>query len=194
MRFKAFNARYRMLAPFNMLFLTEAKAVDDCEVILDCYSRTLKTSEPLLTPMPRHTEWAHGRKHVFLSEGARQLLERMRANRREKAAASIQRWLRVVRQRRAKAKQAPVPPAKPQMPLPAIPQQQQQAVLSMPAMRAVRPRPQPIMCTPPPEGNNMHADRCDYKVILQTCALFGLDPVISFIVGLTWKQFVNALF
>lgn len=36
-----------------------------------------------------------------------------------------------------------------------------------------RPRPQPIAGTPPPDPN----ERCDAKVIQQTCNLFGLDLV-----------------
>lgn len=34
-----------------------------------------------------------------------------------------------------------------------------------------RPRPQPIAGTPPPDP----ADKCDSKMIQQTCTLFGLD-------------------
>lgn len=36
---------------------------------------------------------------------------------------------------------------------------------------AGRPRPQPIAGTPPPEMS----DKCDSKIIQQTCNLFGLD-------------------
>lgn len=36
-----------------------------------------------------------------------------------------------------------------------------------------RPRPQPIAGTPPPDPN----EKCDAKVIQQTCNLFGLDLV-----------------
>merc|ERR1719232_2164203 len=43
MRFKAFNGRYRMLAtPKNILKRTDEKAVEDCELILDCYSQLAK--------------------------------------------------------------------------------------------------------------------------------------------------------
>ena len=44
-----------------------------------------------------------------------------------------------------------------------------------------RPRPQPITGTPPPPATQsassdiMQTERCDFKVIQQTCALFGLD-------------------
>lgn len=43
-----------------------------------------------------------------------------------------------------------------------------------------RPRPQPIAGTPPPDPN----EKCDAKVIQQTCNLFGLD-LVSFQVLLT---------
>lgn len=36
-----------------------------------------------------------------------------------------------------------------------------------------RPRPQPIAGTPPPDPN----EKCDQKMIQQTCTLFGLDLV-----------------
>lgn len=39
-----------------------------------------------------------------------------------------------------------------------------------------RPRPQPIAGTPPPDPN----EKCDSKIILQTCNLFGLDLVKHF--------------
>jgi hypothetical protein len=42
---------------------------------------------------------------------------------------------------------------------------------------STRPRPQPIAGTPPPDP----AEKCDHKMIQQTCTLFGLDLVINFI-------------
>ncbi len=45
MRFRTFSARYRLLVPGARgrgLFRTDEKAVDDCETILDCYSRQMK--------------------------------------------------------------------------------------------------------------------------------------------------------
>ena len=44
MRYKAFNARYKCLAfPSSLpLYRTDERAVDDCDVILDCYNRALK--------------------------------------------------------------------------------------------------------------------------------------------------------
>merc|ERR550534_1358620 len=47
-------------------------------------------------------------------------------------------------------------------------QQQQQSFM--------RPRPQPIACTPPPEAfMGLHQEKCDAKTIQHTCSLFGLD-------------------
>lgn len=42
------------------------------------------------------------------------------------------------------------------------------------AATLTRPRPQPIAGTPPPDPS----EKCDSKVIQQTCSLFGLDLVI----------------
>lgn len=41
---------------------------------------------------------------------------------------------------------------------------------------ATRPRPQPIAGTPPPDPN----EKCDAKIIQQTCNLYGLDLVSIF--------------
>ena len=101
MRFKAFNSRYRMLAmPAKSLSRLEEKAVDDCEIILDCYSRALRerqngTDNSFLQGTAtdatnNNKDWAHGRKHIFLSEGARQQLEQMRDSRRAWASTKIQ--------------------------------------------------------------------------------------------------------
>ena len=226
MRFKAFNARYRAVVRSRRLLSgADEKAVDDCETILDCYSRRLRepSTEPsgdeaaARVPMPRNTSWAHGRKHVFLSEGARQQLERMREERRNEAATSIQRawkgW-------RARGKASMPPSSTPRFhqaaPAKSI---MKPAAAALPAATAVatgfnpigggggtisrvsssstgrmslrsgRPRPQPITGTPPPEpisvsedaspfpASGVLKDRCDFKVIQQTCALFGLDLV-----------------
>ena len=91
MRFKAFNGRYRMLArPMNILKRTDEKSVEDCELILDCYSQLAKEYFPESTSEPNNKDWAHGRKHIFLSEGARQQLEYLRIHIRTKSAAKIQ--------------------------------------------------------------------------------------------------------
>ena len=194
MRFKAFNTRYKMLAPSKSLFRSEDKSVDDCETILDCYSRDLKNLPPVT--LPRNTEWAHGRKHIFLSEGARQQLERIRDLKRTNSALTIQRVWRghnVRRKTRFNSK------LKPQVIQshhnPGLPHTQSTPLSSKVAAagfnpigsglnqtgsarmstRSLRPRPQPITGTPPPD--TMQLDRCDFKTIQQTCALFGLDLV-----------------
>ena len=221
MRFKAFNARYRAVVRSRRLLSgADEKAVDDCETILDCYSRRLRepSTEHNAGSMPRNTSWAHGRKHVFLSEGARQQLERMREERRTEAASSIQRawkgW-------RARGKASMPPSSTPRFhqlaPAKSI---MKPAATALPAataaatgfnpiggggggtisrvsssstgrmsLRSGRPRPQPITGTPPPEpisvsedaspfpASGVQKDRCDFKVIQQTCALFGLDLV-----------------
>lgn len=43
------------------------------------------------------------------------------------------------------------------------------------AARVIRPRPQPIAGTPPPDPN----EKCDANIIQQTCNLFGLDLVCA---------------
>ena len=91
MRFKAFNGRYRMLAtPMNILKRTDEKSVEDCELILDCYSQLAKEYFPESSTEPNNKDWAHGRKHIFLSEGARQQLEYLRIHIRTKSATKIQ--------------------------------------------------------------------------------------------------------
>ena len=91
MRFKAFNGRYRMLArPMTILKRTDEKSVQDCELILDCYSQLAKEYFPDVEPVPNNKDWAHGRKHIFLSEGARQQLEYLRIHIRTKSATKIQ--------------------------------------------------------------------------------------------------------
>merc|ERR1719150_2142217 len=91
MRFKAFNGRYRMLArPMNILKRTDEKSVEDCELILDCYSQLAKEYFPESATEPNNKDWAHGRKHIFLSEGARQQLEYLRIHIRTKSATKIQ--------------------------------------------------------------------------------------------------------
>ena len=59
-----------------------------------------------------------------------------------------------------------------------------------------RPRPQPITGTPPPppaaqsaSSDIMQTERCDFKVIQQTCALFGLDLVRLLLLSLSRDTF-----
>ncbi|CAL8122354.1 unnamed protein product [Orchesella dallaii] len=89
MRFKAFNARYRSLALFHQLSRTDDRAIEDCQVILECFENSIDgcTRERL-----GHISisWAVGKRHIFLSEGARQQLEALRTMTHNRAATLIQ--------------------------------------------------------------------------------------------------------
>ena len=163
-------------------------------------------------------EWAHGRKHVFLSEGARQRLEAMRDRRRSGAATKVQALWRGHRSRsrgqsRPKRNEAAIKTSnvrntnitytrdlrslnflspiencnKPIEFLLSFLLKGTSIVGTSSAIRASqrsqRPRPQPISGTPPPshpgqdDVDSVAADKCDFKTIQQTCALFGLDLV-----------------
>ncbi|CAG7834204.1 unnamed protein product [Allacma fusca] len=89
MRFKVFNARYRLLAPFHQLSRTDDRAVEDCQFILECCDKSLDGS---LTERLGHISISHalGKRHVFMSEGARQKLEALRVTTRNRAATLIQ--------------------------------------------------------------------------------------------------------
>ena len=154
MRFKVFNARYRALAePIRRLKGTENKAVEDCEFIIDCYNRTKADNAH-----KNNQEWAHGRKYIFLSEGARQELEVAKNAKRLNSALKIQHFWR----RRKNAKNNVINNNN---------WNNQQ--------NHHKPRPKPISCTPPlPLNDIIHSDRCDFRIIQQTCSLFGLDLVI----------------
>lgn len=153
MRFKAFNARYRMLAPFAKLYRRDEKVNDDCHLILQHVLDLISKQQSLVS-----TSYAMGKRHIFLSEGIRQHLERLRSETRQKAAISIQStwrgWrcrLRRIALRREKTVNQVLP--------------------TRTALGGARPRPQPIAGTPPPDPN----EKCDSKIIQQTCNLFGLD-------------------
>ncbi|RWS31912.1 unconventional myosin-IXb-like protein [Leptotrombidium deliense] len=189
MRFRAFNSRYRCLAPFKKLKRLEDKAIDDskvailthsilsenncfAQILLDCF---VKAIENIRSRSPASTSWAIGKRHIFLSEGVRQQLEMLRTAKRNSAAVLIQsvwrewhlrkRWpnlkKNLMSQKQA-LKTSNSFPAK-------LGGQKKPTALSAPALGSInRPRPQPITGTPPPEV-------CDQKVIQQTCTLFGLD-------------------
>ena len=164
LRFKQFNARYHLLAPARSLIRSEEKAVDDCETILDCYSSVLRALPA--ESLPRNTAWAHGRKHIFMSEGMRQQLETMREAKLQGAALLVQKVWRgwKVRRKLDKSKQA--------LGL----KRSQFNFLDDGRMTSTRKsRPQPITGTPP--AFERSSERCDEKTIQQTCALFGLDLV-----------------
>ncbi|XP_071447803.1 unconventional myosin-XIX [Hetaerina americana] len=139
MRFKAFNNRYRSLAPSHCLRNTgqrpcappsggdggnggQQEGAEMCMLILQCFQQALliagssagqqaqqhiarNQSQQLgkglslgmiaagsgLIPMSNvSTAWASGKRHIFLSEGARQQLEAMRWERLRRAAVTIQ--------------------------------------------------------------------------------------------------------
>lgn len=83
MRFKAFNTRYRLLAPFKQLRRAEEQAAEDTRLIL-------QNAQQMKSKFSASTSWAMGKRHIFLSEGIRQQLEAMRADTRRRAATAIQ--------------------------------------------------------------------------------------------------------
>lgn len=85
MRFKLFTARYRMLAPFRLLRRNDDKALEDCKLILQNALENLPIVDGPVT-----LSWAPGKRHVFLSEGIRQHLEKMRTDVRVRSAVCIQ--------------------------------------------------------------------------------------------------------
>lgn len=85
MRFKQFTARYRMLAPFRLLRRCEEKALEDCKLILQHALENPPELDGSVT-----LSWAPGKRHVFLSEGIRQHLEKLRADIRTRSATLIQ--------------------------------------------------------------------------------------------------------
>lgn len=158
MRFKAFNTRYRLLAPFVRLHRTEDTVVEDCNLILDHVLDFMSKKHK----SGLSTSWAIGKRHIFLSEGIRQNLERFRAETRQKSATLIQatwrgyrfrcRWATMRREKELKSNIA-------------------HSTRPTATGTTARPRPQPIAGTPPPDPN----EKCDNKIIQQTCNLFGLD-------------------
>ncbi|XP_037301491.1 LOW QUALITY PROTEIN: unconventional myosin-IXb, partial [Manduca sexta] len=160
MRFRAFSARYRALWGRGARGergdrgeraergergeRAEREGGAECARVLRSVQAAAACSAPA---SPAAVRWALGKRHVFLSEGMRQVLERMRRARRQAAAECIQAtW----RRHRARPRPPPAPPA------PAAP---------------ARPRPAPIAGTPPPEP----PDKCDPALVKRTCSLFGLD-------------------
>lgn len=194
MRFKQFTARYRMLAPFRMLRRCEEKALEDCNLILQFALENPPEMDGSVT-----LSWAPGKRHVFLSEGIRQHLEKLRSDIRTRSATLIQATWRGWQLRRRigtgtkVARDIHVNPAKVIKGAPSAGESQRSSRLNMSQFltlvppisaprlstktantgTATRPRPQPIAGTPPPDPN----EKCDSKIIQQTCTLFGLDLV-----------------
>jgi dachs protein len=65
MRFKAFNLRYRLLAPFRKLRRADDKAMDDCQLILQCLQHAME-EQPKLRQCAVSNSWALGKRHIFL--------------------------------------------------------------------------------------------------------------------------------
>lgn len=61
MRYKAFNLRYKMLAPFSRLLRTDDRATEDCHLILHCIEDKIDTKQSEVS-----MSWAFGKRHVFL--------------------------------------------------------------------------------------------------------------------------------
>lgn len=169
----------------TILKRSEEKCVEDCELILDCYNQLAKEYFNEDAEKHNNKDWAHGRKHIFLSEGARQQLEYLRVHIRNKSATKIQSVFRGYLVRlRCQVRKAVIQP------------QLQHPVASTRKVIAnnlnlmmhqqssggqLRSRPKPISCTPPPFDDGIQQqhsqDKCDFKTIQQTCSLFGLDLV-----------------
>lgn len=63
MRFKAFNSRYRLLAPFTQLRRSEEGAIEDCQLIL----HRLEEKQQLKQLQSEvSVSWAFGKRHIFL--------------------------------------------------------------------------------------------------------------------------------
>ncbi|XP_078038884.1 unconventional myosin-IXb-like dachs [Augochlora pura] len=173
MRFKAFNARYRLIAPFKQLRRAEEQAVEDTKLIL-------QNAQQLKSKFGASTSWALGKRHIFLSEGIRQQLENLRSETRRKAATAIQATWRGWRVRRrwplrktALVVTSGLGQKKPQQPTSGNTGTVQRNVTTSGGTgTGTRPRPQPIAGTPPPDPSEKCADQ---KMIQQTCTLFGLD-------------------
>lgn len=95
MRFILFTARYRMLAPFKSLHRIDEKALEDCKMILQS-----ALEKPPEVDFAVTMSWATGKRHIFLTEGIRQYLEKIRTHILVKSATLIQSVWRGYRIRR----------------------------------------------------------------------------------------------
>ncbi|EDW02923.1 myosin-1 isoform X2 [Drosophila grimshawi] len=212
MRFKQFNARYRMLAPFRLLRRIEDKALEDCQLILQ-YAMGIE--QPPVLDGSVTLAWAPGKRHVFISEGIRQHLEHLRTEIRHKSATRMQATWRGWCWRKKMGNSLKRPCAIDAGLISALPaianscaklasahnnpngKATSAAMAALAAVAAAapntvprlsakstnlntspgivgtvtRPRPQPIAGTPPPDPH----EKCDQKILQQTCTLFGLD-------------------
>lgn len=155
MRFKNFNSRYRLLAPIKNVSRKEELVFEECHQILEFLREILE--QPLDEGSPISKDWALGKKHVFLSEGTRQHLEKLRADRRNYFATLIQSVWRCrsarkkwpyLRQSLQQARQHQMPPSHGQL----APGGHVTPMSGHPRPKTSRPRPQPISGTPPPDA------------------------------------------
>ncbi|XP_025419111.1 myosin-G heavy chain isoform X2 [Sipha flava] len=184
MRYKAFNLRYKMLAPFNKLLRTDDRATEDCHLILQCIEDKIDTKQSEVS-----MSWAFGKRHVFLSEGVRQHLEKLRWQTHHNAAVLIQCTWRSWRSRRKWPGTKRVMMQMQQVSNPIVQCLNNKMGMSGRKLNSInsnkisnpginnsntatltRPRPQPITGTPPPD----QIEKFDQKII-QTCNLFGLN-------------------
>lgn len=195
MRFKQFTTRYRMLAPFELLRRNDEKSLEDCKLILQISLEKLPETSSTIT-----MSWAPGKRHIFLSEGIRQNLEKLRCEVRSKSASKIQAVWRGWQFRKRIGTVRRIRDIQPKTQTNCVILnksatgisisyiiyqklyfvllkfkviQSRASIKSANTRATARPRPQPIAGTPPPESN----EKCDAKIIQQTCTLFGLDLV-----------------
>ena len=90
MRFKAFNSRYRLIAPFKQLRRSEEQAIEDTKLIL-------QNAQQMRDSLGPGVSYALGKRHIFLGEATRQQLEQLRCEIRQRAATDIQVFLIKIR-------------------------------------------------------------------------------------------------
>ncbi|CAG0904918.1 unnamed protein product, partial [Cyprideis torosa] len=155
MRFKAFNSRYKLLAPFRSLRRSEDHILDDAKLILTSFSQRIE-EQPINHSVS--INWALGKRHLFLSHPGVAF---------ETASHSLR-----SSSRRAQILRSPLTGTTASVLPLGLPGYRQPAAPSS----SSRPRPQPIAGTPPPNEIGIgQINRCDPKTIQRTCQRFGLD-------------------
>ncbi|XP_077979493.1 uncharacterized protein LOC144434854 [Glandiceps talaboti] len=157
MRFKSFNHRYKFLSRHKRLRRSEEKAIEDTKAILESFLKAMDDSKQPYTS----TNWALGKKHIFLSEGARQSMEQLRLEKREEAATIIQanvrrmicqkRWPSLKRSLEHKHQVRN--------------HNHRQSSCKSPMYQEIERH----------RKRGPESDSCDIKTIQQTCYLYGLD-------------------
>ncbi|XP_077867998.1 unconventional myosin-X-like [Saccoglossus kowalevskii] len=158
MRFRSFNHRYKFLSRHKRLRRSEEKAIEDTKAILDSFLKALDDSKMPYTS----TNWAMGKRHIFLSEGARQSLEHLRYQKREEAATVIQSHVRKL----ACLKNWPSLKRTLEQKLRIRTQNHEQLMSRRSPMYQEIERSRKRV---------IENESCDIKTIQQTCYLYGLD-------------------